>query len=262
MYLAFAWRYFKAKKSANAINIIAWVSTGVIAFATCCQILVLSVFNGFEDLVKSLYSSFYTDLKIVPSKGKTFFLTPNQMASINKQPYIRGLSMVVQEKALIQNGEVQTVVNLKGVDSNFAHISGVPQKITNGHFYIGNASNPGLVVGFGLQNAAAISLDDAFPPQELTILLPKKNSSEQDPTASVSESMATPNGVFTIQQDFDNSYAITNLDFIKEQMGLLANEFTAAEITLKNNSDIEQSQLELQHLLGGDSPFKPVTNRI
>jgi lipoprotein-releasing system permease protein len=49
MYLAFAWRYFKAKKSANAINIIAWVTTAVIAFATCCQVLVLSVFNGFED---------------------------------------------------------------------------------------------------------------------------------------------------------------------------------------------------------------------
>jgi lipoprotein-releasing system permease protein len=72
MYLTFAWRYFKAKKSANAINIIAWVTTGVIAFATCCQLLVLSVFNGFEDLVKSLYSSFYTDIRIVPAQGKTF----------------------------------------------------------------------------------------------------------------------------------------------------------------------------------------------
>ena len=250
MYLAFAWRYFKAKKSANAINIIAWVSTGVIAFATCCQILVLSVFNGFEDLVKSLYSSFYTDLKIVPSKGKTFFLTPNQMANINRQPYIKGVSMIVQEKALMQNGDVQTVVNLKGVDSNFARISGVPQKITNGHFHIGNAGNPGLVVGYGLQNAAAISLDEALPPQGLILILPKKNSSGQDPTASISESMATANGVFTIQQDFDNSYAITNIDFIKEQMGLLSDEFTAAEIKLKTGSDIESSQLELQSLLG------------
>ena len=67
MYLNFAWRYFKAKKSANAINIIAWVTTGVIAFATCCQILVLSVYNGFEGLVKSLYTSFYSDLKIEPA---------------------------------------------------------------------------------------------------------------------------------------------------------------------------------------------------
>ena len=74
MYFKFAWRYFRAKKSANAINIIAWVTTGVIAFATCCQVLVLSVFNGFEGLVKSLYSTFYSDVKIVPKKGKTFLL--------------------------------------------------------------------------------------------------------------------------------------------------------------------------------------------
>lgn len=76
MYLTFAWRYFKAKKSANAINIIAWVTVGVIAFATCCQILVLSVFNGFEGLVKSLYGAFYTDLKITPAKGKNIYTHP------------------------------------------------------------------------------------------------------------------------------------------------------------------------------------------
>jgi lipoprotein-releasing system permease protein len=80
LYLTFAWRYFKAKKSANAINIIAWVTTAVIAFATCCQILVLSVFNGFEDLVKSLYSSFYSDVRIMPTKGKTYTLTATQIS--------------------------------------------------------------------------------------------------------------------------------------------------------------------------------------
>jgi lipoprotein-releasing system permease protein len=66
----FAWRYFKAKKSVNAINVIAWVSIIAIIIGTTALILVLSVFNGFEDLVKSLYSSFYTDLKISAASGK------------------------------------------------------------------------------------------------------------------------------------------------------------------------------------------------
>jgi lipoprotein-releasing system permease protein len=250
MYLAFAWRYFKAKKSANAINIIAWVTTGVIAFATCCQILVLSVFNGFEDLVKSLYSSFYTDLKIVPASGKTFFLTGSQIASIGQQPYVQGLSMIVQEKALLQNGEVQTVVNLKGVDANYSNVSAVATKVTNGKYNIGDTDHPGLVVGYGLQNAAAITVNNAFAPEELTIILPNKNSTDSDPTASISEGNAVANGVFTIQQDFDNSYAITNINFIKQQMGLSENEFTATEIKLKNGSDIEESQAFLQKLLG------------
>ena len=252
MYLAFAWRYFKAKKSANAINIIAWVTTCVIAFATCCQILVLSVFNGFEDLVKSLYSSFYTDLKIVPSTGKTFLLTGTQLAAINKQPYIQGISMIVEEKALLQNGDAQTVVNLKGVDANYSKVSGVAAKVTNGKFNTGDADNAGLVVGYGLQNAAAITVSAAFAPEQLTIILPKKNSTDSDPTASISEGNAVANGVFAIQQDFDNSYAITNIDFIKQQMGFAQNEFTAVEIKLKYGEDIEECMAELQNVLGED----------
>ena len=123
MYLIFAWRYFKGKKSANAINIISWVTTGVIAFATCCQVLVLSVFNGFEDLVKSLYSSFYSDLKVVPVKGKTITLTNEQLALIKQQPAIRNISLVAEEKALLKNGDAQSVVYIKGVDSNFINVS-------------------------------------------------------------------------------------------------------------------------------------------
>ncbi len=252
MYLAFAWRYFKAKKSANAINIIAWVTTCVIAFATCCQILVLSVFNGFEDLVKSLYSSFYTDLKVVPTTGKTFLLTEAQLAAINKQPYIQGVSMIVQEKALLQNGDAQTVVNLKGVDTNYSKVSGVAGKVTNGEFNTGDANHAGLIVGYGLQNAAAITVSAAFAPEQLTIILPKKNSTGSDPTASISEGNAVANGVFAIQQDFDNSYAITNIDFIKQQMGLVQNEFTAVEIKLKYGQNIDECMEALQNVLGKD----------
>ncbi|MBC7867015.1 MAG: ABC transporter permease [Gloeobacteraceae cyanobacterium ES-bin-316] len=250
MYLTFAWRYFKAKKSANAINIIAWVTTAVIAFATCCQVLVLSVFNGFEDLVKSLYSSFYTDLRIVPATGKTFIITPAQLAVIRQQSYLQGISMIVQEKALLQNGESQTVVNLKGVDDNYPNVSGVAGKVTNGTFQTGTADDPELVVGYGLQSAAGISVNPAFAPEQLTLILPKKNSNSSDPTASISEGNAVAKAVFTIQQDFDNNYAITNVDFIKQQMGLAENEFTAAEIKLKFGQDLEESQDLLQKMMG------------
>ena len=250
MYLTFAWRYFKAKKSANAINIIAWVTTAVIAFATCCQVLVLSVFNGFEDLVKSLYSSFYTDLRMVPKDGKTFLITASQLAQIRQQPYIQDVSLIVQEKALLQNGESQTVINLKGVDDHYKNVSGVPTKITNGTFKTGSADSPELVVGYGLQNAAGISINPAFAPEQLTIILPKKTSSSSDPTASISEGNAIATSVFAIQQDFDNNYAITNVNFIKQQIGMEPDEFTAAEIKLKYGQDIEESQAKLQKIVG------------
>ena len=249
MYFRFAWRYFKAKKSANAINIIAWVTTTVIAFATCCQLLVLSVFNGFEGLVKSLYSSFYSDVRIIPANGKTFNLTNEQISNIGKMPFNAGVAMIAEEKALLQNGEQQTVVSLKGVDKNYRNISGVASNISAGNFDVGSIDTPKLVVGYGVQNAASINMSEAFPASSVTLILPKKSINAMAADA-MSEGNATAAGVFTIQQEIDNQYAITNIDFVKQQMGFEANEYSAAEIKLAAKTDEETAQKTLQQYLG------------
>ncbi len=250
MFLKFAWRYFRAKKSANAINIIAWVTTCVIAFATCCQVLVLSVYNGFEDLVKSMYSSFYTDLKILPASGKTFLLTPQQQNAINALPGIAAMSMIAEDKAILQNGTQQTFVNAKGVDNNYYKVSGLPFKVVNGNFNVGILSNPGIVVGVGVQNAADISMNTAFDKELITLTLPKKNVESSDPLASLSEGNVVANGVFAIQQDFDNNYAITNIDFLKRQMNFAPEEFSAAEIKIKPTVKPTEAQRQVEDLLG------------
>jgi lipoprotein-releasing system permease protein len=254
LYLKFAWRYFKAKKSANAINIIAWVTAGVIAFATCCQVLVLSVFNGFEGLVKSLYGSFYTDIKIAPAKGKTFFLTAAQIAQLKQQPYVQDLSLVAEEKALLQNsaGDAQTVIYLKGVDSNYSKVCGVPAKTNKGVFNTGTVDEPSLVLGAGIQYAVGVSLNPAFTDDKLTVILPKKYSSGNDPLQSLSEGNVSPAGVFTIQQDFDNKYAISNIDFVKQQMGLRQDEYSAVELKLKTGTDVTLAKESLSLLLGSN----------
>lgn len=255
MYLTFAWRYFKAKKSANAINIIAWVTAGVIAFATCCQVLVLSVFNGFEGLVKSLYASFYTDIKVVPAKGKTFTLTQQQIAQIKQQPFTAGICLEAEEKALLQNNDAdgaQTVVFLKGVDENYGAVCGVPEKTSRGSFNTGTIDEPGLVMGAGIQYAASVNMNPALATQTLTVILPKKNNTSNDPLESLSEGNVKPEGVFFIQQDFDNKYAITNLDFVKRQTGMAANEYSAAELKLKPITDIKTARQQLATLLGSN----------
>ncbi|MEP7145101.1 MAG: FtsX-like permease family protein [Ferruginibacter sp.] len=258
MYLTFAWRYFKAKKSANAINIIAWVTVGVIAFATACQVLVLSVFNGFEGLVKSLYSSFYTDIKITPQKGKTFILTPVQIKLLKQHPGIKAVSLVAEEKALLQNEDMQTQVYLKGVDENYRLVSGVADKIVEGKFNTGDSAEPGLILGSGIQNAAAVNVGSRLGASVLTLILPKKGKvSVSDPLQSLSEGSVKATGVFSIQQDFDNKYAITNIDFVKHQMGFATDEYSAAEIKLAENSDLKKTQQELAQLLG--SNFKVQT---
>ena len=251
MYLNFAWRYFKAKKSANAINIIAWVTAGVIAFATACQILVLSVFNGFEDLVKSLYSSFYTDLKISPSEGKTFTLTASQINVIKQTPQVHALSLIAEEKALLQNADMQSTVYLKGVDSNYQEVSGVAAKIVQGKFNTGTMEDPGIVVGYGIQNAAGVNVDDRLPASIVTLILPKKGKvTVADPMKSLSEGNAKATGVFLIQQDFDNKYAITNIHFVKQQMGFAVDEYSACEIKLNNDANVLTVQENLKKILG------------
>lgn len=248
MHFIFAWRYFKAKKTTNAINIISWITTGVIAFSTMCQVLVLSVFNGFEGLVKSLYANFYTDLRVIPVKGKTILFSTTQFNQVKDVPGVANLSGVVEGKALLQNGEQQTVVLLKGVDDNYIKVSGVSDKILHGKYDIGNADNPLLIVGVGIENALGIEADKTLTP--LTIFLPKKNSGTVDPQSSISEGNAYSSGSFKIQQDFDDKYAITNLNFVRQQIGYGDNEFTAVEIRLSNASKTELLKRRIKEILG------------
>ncbi len=249
MYLTFAWRYFKAKKSTNAINIISWVTAGVIAFSTMCQVLVLSVFNGFEDLVKSLYSNFYADVRVIPSTGKTITLSGAQIKSIKELTGVKSISLIAEEKALLQNGELQTVVFLKGVDENYSHVSGVPGKMLNGTFKTGDAENPLLILGSGIENAIGVEADKNLLP--LTVFLPKKKSgNSNDPLASLSEGNANTSGSFAIQQDFDNKYVITNISFVKQQMNYAAYEYSAVEISLTDINATDKITTSIQKMLG------------
>jgi lipoprotein-releasing system permease protein len=251
LYLTFAWRYFKAKKTANAINIIAWLCVSIIAIVTCAQVLVLSVFNGFEGLVKSLYSSFYNDIRITASEGKTFTLIPTQINEIKKQPFVTGISMLAEENALLKNEESQKVVSLKGVDENYQKISGVALKISDGKFDVGSIDAPKLVVGYGVQSAAGINVNDALPASIVTIILPKKTMSTNAEEA-ISEGNAGAAGVFSIQQEIDEKFAITNIGFVKQQMALGANEYSALEMKLQQNTDVEMAKKTLQKLLGAN----------
>ena len=252
MILRFAWRYFKGKKSSNAINLIAWVTTGVIAFATCCQVLVLSVFNGFEGLVKSLYASFYSDIKIVPSTGKTFQLSQDDIHNLRLQNSVAASSLIAEEKALLQNGDFQSVVILKGVDKNYKFVTGVSKKLIEGKFDLGTIDQPKIIMGYGVKDATGITMNEAFAPEIITVILPKSNLKANDPVESLSEGNVSTTGVFAIQQDFDNNYAITNIDFIKRQMGFAANEFSAAEIKLIPGADIETGKTALQKIISGN----------
>jgi len=232
MNLLFAWRYFRAKKSTNAINIIAWVSMSAIVVGAASLILVLSVFNGFEDLVKSLYTSFYPDIKIGPVAGKVLTLTPEQLRRLRSMPGIHAVSLVAQDRGILENGDNRVPAYIKGVDSSFLKVSGVGDKMEHGKFEIGTADQPLAVLGSGIQATLEIEADRALLP--LGVYLFRRGSTDLtgDPMSSFNhENMATA-GDFRIQEDFDQNYVITNLAFVKRMIGLGPDEYTGVELSI------------------------------
>lgn len=247
--LKFAWRYFKAKKSTNAINIISWVSVVAIVFGTASLVIILSAFNGFESLVKSLYASFYPDVKVTASKGQMITLTQQQLDKLRGINGVETISLVAEEKALIQNGGLQTVVHIKGVDSNYAQVAGIADHLYRGEYILGNEDQPGLVFGIGVEQALGLLSDQSIAP--VSVYLPKKNSvSTTDPLSSLSLANANPTGSFAIQSEFDNKYVITNLDFIRLYSGYTQDQYSAAEIKVNQDENVTQVVESISFLLG------------
>jgi lipoprotein-releasing system permease protein len=249
MYFTFAWRYFKAKKSTNAVNIIAWVSVTAIIIGTASLIIILSAFNGFESLVKSLYSSFYTDLRVVPVTGKVLKLDDRQWAALADIPGVLAVSRVAEERALLQNGEYQAIVQVKGVDANYTRVAGVHDKLIRGRFSIGSAEEPRMVMGSGIENAIGVLSDRALTP--VTIYLPRKGMASLDnPLESLSQGFVQPAGSFAIQSEFDNKYVITNLDFLRQYLNYGADEYSALEVSLADPGQEQAVKEAMSSMLG------------
>ncbi|BAV09023.1 lipoprotein-releasing system permease protein [Filimonas lacunae] len=248
MELLFAWRYFKSKKSTNAINIIAWISVLAIAVGTTALIVVLSVFNGFEDLVKTLYTDFYSDIKVAPAKGKFFVLDNNQLAAIKKVTGIKQLSFVVEEKAMLLNGDFQTIVSIKGVDEHFTATNNLNAHISHGKYDVGTTDKPMLVAGVGIENA--VVADPGKQGLPLTLYLPDRSATSFSAENGMRSFNVDVSGAFTVQQEFDNKYAFTNLPFIQYMLDLKANEYSAIEMAVSNPDDLNKVKKNLQRTLG------------
>ena len=246
----FAWRYFKSKKTTNAVNIIAWTSVIAIAVGTAALIIVLSVFNGFEGLVKSLYSDFYADIRIAPSKGKTISLSQEQINAIQKTNGVTAISLVAEEKSLLINDDAQTIVSVKGVDENYLKVTALSNHIVRGKFDIGNTENPKLIVGAGVEDAVKADVEKSIHP--LLMYMPGRKINALNSIEGLHSYNATAAGTFSVQQDFDNKYVFTNLAFMQFMLDMKANEYSSVEIKTSNNINTDDTKNLLKQLLGKD----------
>ncbi|MBC9931285.1 ABC transporter permease [Chitinophaga qingshengii] len=245
----FASRYFRAKKSTNAINIIAWVSVAAIAIGTGALIVILSVFNGFEDLVKSLYSSFYPAIKIAPASGKTLLLTPVQLQSIGRTPGVVAYSEVVEEKAVLRYGDEPTIAVLKGVDTSYNRVTDVKSNILRGRFDIGDDVAYRAVLGVELEGALGVDVVHSLVP--VTVYVPRRNvNAFVTPDDALNNGVLYPAGTFAIQQEFNSKYVITHIDFLRKLLELGPNEMSALEVAAAPGINQNELKARLQQLLG------------
>ncbi|QJB41311.1 ABC transporter permease [Chitinophaga oryzae] len=245
----FASRYFRAKKSTNAINIIAWVSVAAIAIGTGALIVILSVFNGFEGLVKSLYSSFYPAIRIAPASGKTMLLTPEQLQTIRRTPGVAAYSEVVEEKAVLRYGDEPTIAVLKGVDSSYNRVTDVKGNIVRGRFDIGDDVAYRAVLGLELEGALGVDVVHSLVP--VTVYVPRRNvNAFVTPEDALNNGVLYPAGTFAIQQEFNSKYVITHIDFLRRLLEMGANEMSALEVAAAPGVNQNELKGRLQRQLG------------
>jgi len=249
----FAQRYFVARKSTNAINIIAAVSVIGMMVGTMALLLVLSVFNGFEDLVTSLYNSFNPDLKVETRIGKTFEVDSSTIYKLEQLPGVKAVSEVLEENALLRYNDKDMVGRLKGVDDKFIDVSGIDSTIVGGKYMLTDADSLNYaVVGLGIQAMLGVNIDNQF--SRLEIYMPRRQGkvSTTSPENAFKQQVIYPIGVYAIQQDFDAKYTIVPLQFMRNLLDYDTPQVSALEIALLPNANMVTVQTAVEQLLGKD----------
>lgn len=246
----FASRYFRAKKSTNAINIIAWVSVSAIAVGAGALIVILSVFNGFEGLVKSLYTTFYPSVKVSAVSGKSITLTAAQLKQIAAVKGVADMTEVVEEKAVLRYGEGdQTIAILKGVDNNYNKVAAVDKSIAHGKFDTGDENGYKAILGVDLELALGVDIERDLTP--VSVYLPRRNvKSVTTPEDALGSGILYPSGSFAIQQEFNSKYVITNIAFMRGLLGMNNDEMSALEVKGVAGLDDTVLKQRLQAVLG------------
>ncbi len=241
-------RYLFSKKSHNLINILSGISVAGVTIGSMALIVVLSVFNGLETLIASMYNSFDPDFKIEAQVGKTFLIHQFPLQQLSKIEGVASYCEIVEENALLRYKTKQQIVQLKGVDAQFTKVSKVDTCMVEGSFVLQKGDVNFMVLGYGIYDMLGIQLNDFATP--VSVYIPKRGKAMSiDPSEAFNNEQILPAGAFSIQQDFDTKIVIVPLRFARKMLDYTT-EVTAIEIGLKPGADVEKVQEKLSQLIG------------
>lgn len=244
-------RYLFSKKSTHAINVISAISVVGVAVATMALVIVLSVFNGFHDLVASLFTNFDPQLEIVPAKGKTAPSDDTLLTQMRQLPEVDVATECVEDHAMAVFRDKQAMVTVKGVDDNFDQLSHITDILYGDGAYELHAANLQYgILGIRLANELGTGARwDGY----LSIYAPRKEGQldQANPTTGfVVDSLISPGVVFAVKQaKYDKSYILTSISFARnlfDQQGRLS----SLEIRLKQGSDLDAVKAKMQEIGG------------
>ena len=252
-----AGRYLFAKKSHNVINIISAISAIGMAIGTAALIIILSVYNGFDSLIRSMMSTVEPDLLITPSTGKVFIPEGETYDWIYDQPSVKSMCCVLQEQVFINYDGKQGLAKAKGVDWVYEDESSLKDYITDGEFKLHKGDIPLAVVGAGL--AYEMQMNPRFlAPIEIYFPSRTRKISLANPASAIESIRVWPSGLFSVNTDVDKELMILPIAKMQELLEY-ENEVSGVEIRLTDNSDtkeLKRLQKEISSKLGPDFKVK------
>ena len=244
--LFIARRYLFAKKSHNVINIISAISAVGMAIGTAALIIILSIYNGFDELVKSTLSNVEPDILITPAKGKVFIPNGETFDRIRQNPLIDEYDLILQESVFVDYDGHQGIAKAKGVDSAFEAESPLAEHITNGEFSLHKGQLPQMVVGAGL--AYKMGMNPAFlASAELYFPIRDRNFSLANPAASIETVRMRPSGIFSVNQQIDDDLMIVPIEEMRKLLGY-EEEVSGVEIRLAEGSTAKDIRSAIKHI--------------
>jgi lipoprotein-releasing system permease protein len=238
-----------SKKSKNVINIISLISVVGVTISTAALIIVLSAFNGFDDLLKSMNDSFDPDIKVTAVVGKVFSSSDERIETLRNQEFVSTIAESLEEQALLKYDDQQFIATVKGVSDNYTKVTGVDTMLVVGDFILKSKGQPYAVVGQGVAYYLSLNLSYIDP---IVIFVPKRDAKiSSNPKNAFNRNYIFPSAVFGIQQEFDTKYIIVPLDYAKKLFSYKT-ELSALEIKLKSGFDLKKSQEKVEEILGSD----------
>ena len=246
-------RYLFSKKSHNAINVISGVSVCGVALATLALVCTLSVFNGFQDLVTTMFTAFDPELKIVSVNGKVFDSQDDRIQSLKQMPEIDIVSESLEDNVMVQYKGRQAMAVIKGVEDNFNQLTAIDSILYGrGELLLHDEVVDYAIPGIELVSVLGTGIRFLDP---LEIYAPKRGSkiNVANPASSFNSDYLHSSGlVFAVnQQKYDASYILTSLEFARN-LFQYQTEVSSIELKLKEGVNIYKVQKEISQSLGDD----------